>query len=290
MRLSIIQMSPGADRATNIAEAGRLIDAAVAADRPDMVALPEVWNCLGGTRATKFAQSETLPADIADAVPGSAVHFLRTTARRHGIHLHGGSILERVGAEGGTDQHLFNTSLAIGPDGTLLARYRKIHLFDITTPDGTGYRESAMFSAGSDIVTYQANGLPIGCAICYDLRFAELFIALCGAGAEVIMLPSAFTLQTGKDHWEPLLRARAIETQSWLAAPATTGAHDDGHGNRRDTWGHAMIIDPWGQVVAQCSDGPGFVTARIEPGRAARIRRDMPVHAHRRLALPGRPA
>ena len=288
MRLSIIQMSPGADRAANIAEAARLIDAAVAADRPDIVALPEVWSCLGGTRATKFAQSETLPADIADAAPGSAAHFLRVTARRHGIYLHGGSILERVGAE--PEQALFNTSLAFGPDGGLLARYRKIHLFDITTPDGTGYRESATFGAGSQIVTYRAGGLPIGCAICYDLRFAELFIALADAGAELIMLPSAFTLQTGKDHWEPLLRARAIETQSWLAAPATTGVHDDGHGGRRQTWGHAMIIDPWGQVVAQCSDGPGFVSARIEPGRAARIRRDMPVRDHRRLALPGRSA
>ena len=289
MRLSIIQMSPGADRAANIAEAGRLIDAAVAADRPDMVALPEVWSCLGGTRATKFAQSEVLPADLGDAEPGGAAQFLRATARRHGIHVHGGSILERADGSGG-EPRLFNTSLAFGPDGALLARYRKIHLFDITTPDGTGYRESATFAAGCEPVTYQAGGVRIGCAICYDLRFAELFIALAGAGAELIMLPSAFTLQTGKDHWEPLLRARAIETQSWLAAAAATGRHDDGHGNRRDTWGHSMIVDPWGQIVAQCSDGPGFVTARIEPDRVARVRRDMPVRDHRRLALPGRSA
>jgi len=124
----------------------------------------------------------------------------------------------------------------------------------------------------------------VGAAICYDLRFPELFAALRRAGAELIMLPSAFTLQTGKDHWEPLLRARAIETQCWFAAAATWGKHLEGsRGEPRFTYGHSLVCDPWGQVVAQVSDGTGWATARIEPAITARVRRDMPVETHRRL-------
>lgn len=274
MRVTVVQMSPGQDKAANIAEAGRLIELAMD-DRPDLVALPEVWSCLGGTRETKFAQAETLPAP--GAAGGAAYEFLRRTAIRHGVHLHGGSIIER---DGGT---LFNTSLAFAPDGREVARYRKIHLFDIVTPDGLVYGESSSFGAGTELVTWQADNVTVGCAICYDLRFAELFLALRAAGAELIMLPAAFTLQTGKDHWDVLLRARAIETQSWIAAPATCGPHQDAAGATRFTWGHAMLVDPWGQVVAACSDGPGWATARIDTAYLAKIRADMPVEAHRRL-------
>jgi len=280
MRITAIQMSPGADRAANIALAGALIAQAVAADRPDMIVLPEVWSCLGGNRAAKFAAADIIPADIEALAPGSAAHFLRATARRHGIFIHGGSIVEADPTA--APDRVFNTTLAFAPDGALLARYRKIHMFDITTPDGTGYRESALFAAGDQVVTYLAGELRVGCAICYDLRFPALFTALRAAGAELIMLPSAFTLQTGKDHWEPLLRARAIETQCWLAAPATIGRHDGPRGEPRLTWGHSMIIDPWGDIVAHCSDGPGFTTARIDRGLTARLRRDMPVMQHRR--------
>jgi len=275
MRVTVLQMSPGQDKAANIAAADRLVADAVAADRPDMVALPEVWSCLGGNRETKFAQAEPLP--VPGNPGGPAYEFLQSAAIRHAIHVHGGSIIERDG------DRLFNTTLAFAPDGREVARYRKIHLFDIVTPDGTGYRESATFGAGEAVVTYQAGGIRVGCAICYDLRFAELFLALRRAGAELIMLPAAFTLQTGKDHWEVLLRARAIETQCWFAAPATTGMHREASGEPRFTWGNSMQVDPWGAVVARASDGPGWASARIDPAITQRVRADMPVQAHRRL-------
>ncbi len=275
MRVSVIQMSPGAAKEANIAAAGALMEAAVRADRPDLVSLPEMWTCLGGDRAAKFAAAETLPAP-GDTGEG-AYEFLRGFAVRHNIHVHGGSIGESAG------NRLFNTSLVFGPDGRELARYRKIHLFDITTPDGQGYRESAMYGAGDEVVTCEVAGVKTGLAICYDLRFAELFLALRQQGAELIMLPAAFTLQTGKDHWEILLRARAIETQCWVAASACTGAHLHGDGETRFTYGHSLIADPWGHVVAKASDGPGWASAAIDRVLLERTRANMPVLEHRRL-------
>jgi nitrilase len=279
MRVTVVQMNQGSDKAENIAQAGRLLQAALAADKPDIVSLPEVWTCLGGDRAQKVSQAEELPAKGSNQQGGPAYEFLREVARRDRVHVHGGSLIERAG------ETLFNTTVAFDPNGTEIARYRKIHLFDIVTPDGAGYRESATFGAGDEVVTYQANGVTVGCAICYDLRFAELFLALRRAGAELIFLPAAFTLLTGKDHWETLIRARAIETQCWMAAPAAWGRYLEGSsGEPRYTYGHALIADPWGHVLAKVSDGPGWATARIDPAFTARVRRDMPVMEHRRLA------
>lgn len=277
MRVSVIQMSPSQDRAGNIAEAGRLIEAAVAADRPDLVSLPEVWTCLGGTRATKFEQAEALPEPGAPDSAGPAYSFLRDTARRRGLFVHGGSIIERAG------ETLYNTTLVFDPAGTEIGRYRKIHLFDIVTPDGASYRESATFGAGDQVVTCRAGEITLGLAICYDLRFGELFLALRRAGADLILLPANFTLQTGKDHWEPLLRARAIETQCWVAASASWGRHVDARGEDRYTYGHSLVCDPWGHVVARASDGIGWATARIDPALTRRVRQDMPVLDHRTL-------
>jgi nitrilase len=276
MRVSVVQMSPGSEKAQNIAQADKLIEAAVAAGRPDLVALPEIWTCLGGDRETKFGAAEALPAPGEKG--GAAYEFLRGIAMRHGIHVHGGSIGEAA------EDKLFNTTLVFNPDGREIARYRKIHLFDITTPDGQGYKESATYGAGSDIVTFEAGGLKVGLAICYDLRFFELFLALRRAGVDLILLPAAFTLQTGKDHWEVLLRARAIETQTWFAAPACTGAYREGNGEMRFTYGQSMIVDPWGLVVARASDGPGFASAVVDRAFSARVRANMPVLDHRRLA------
>ena len=279
MRVSVVQMNPGADKAENIAQARRLLDAAIAADRPDLVSLPEVWTCLGGSREGKLAQAEDLPARGSNAPGGAAYEFLRGIARSARIHVHGGSMQERAGPD-----RLFNTTVVFDPDGTEIARYRKIHLFDITTPDGIGFRESSLYDSGDETVTFRAGDVTVGAAICYDLRFSELFARLRQDGAELIMLPSAFTLQTGKDHWEPLLRARAIETQCWFAAAATWGKHLEGaRGESRFTYGHSLVADPWGQVVAQVSDGTGWATARIDPALTARVRRDMPVETHRKL-------
>ncbi len=278
MRLSVLQMNAGTDKAENIRQAGRLIDEAASADRPDIVTLPEMWTCLGGDRGAKMAQAEELPIPGSNAPGGEAYEFLRSRARAHAIHVHGGSLAERVG------DRLFNTTVVFGPDGQERARYRKIHLFDITAPDGAGYRESATYGAGQDVVTLQVGDTTVGLAICYDLRFGELFLALRRAGADLLFLPSAFTVATGRDHWEPLIRARAIETQCWVAAAATWGRHHDGRGEPRFTFGHSMIVDPWGCVTAQVSDGIGWATARIDPALTARVRRDMPILEHRRLA------
>ena len=278
MRVTVVQMNPGSDKAENIVQAGRLIEAALEADRPDIISLPEVWTCLGGDRAQKISQAEELPAKGSNQPGGPAYECLRGVARRERVHVHGGSLIERAG------ETLFNSTVVFDPNGTEIARYRKIHLFDIVTPDGAGYRESATFGAGDEVVTYKANGTTVGCAICYDLRFPELFLALRRAGAELIFLPAAFTLLTGKDHWETLIRARAIETQCWMAAPAAWGRYLEGSsGEPRFVYGHALIADPWGHVVAKVSDGPGWATARIDPGLTARVRRDMPVLEHRRL-------
>src|ERR1700757_4596584 len=256
MRAAVIQMSPTAEKAQNIAQARGLIEGLVAEQKVDLVALPEIWTCLGGTRAHKFSQAEALPQPGGQG--GEAYEFLRGIAQTHNIHVHGGSIGELVG------DRLYNTTLVFSPAGAELARYRKIHLFDITTPDGQGYRESATYGGGSEVVTCLVGETRVGLAICYDLRFPELFLALRRAGADIIVLPAAFTLQTGKDHWEVLLRARAIETQCYIVAPACTGAHQEGGGETRYTYGHSLIADPWGHVVAKVSDGLGWAAASID--------------------------
>ena len=275
MRVSVIQMNQGSDKAANLAQAQRLIEAAVEADRPALVSLPETWTNLGGGRDSRRAAAEVLPAP--GGTGGAAYEMLRGLARRHGITVHGGSIIE----DGG--EKLFNTTLVFGPDGAEIARYRKIHLFDITAPDGTGYRESALYGAGRDLALFEAGGIRFGCTICYDMRFPELYVALRRMGAEAILVPSNFTLQTGKDHWEALLRARAIDTQCWILAAASYGTYEE-RGATRSVYGHSLVADPWGHVVARCSDGTGWATARLDPALTARVRRDMPVLAHRKLA------
>jgi predicted amidohydrolase len=278
MRAAIIQFEAGGDRAQNIAAAGHLIAGAVAAESPTLVSLPEMWTCLGGDRVTKLSQAEILPAPGAVPAPGTAYAFLQNVARTHGITVHGGSIGEREG------DALFNTTIVFAADGTELARYRKIHLFDVTTPSGQGYRESALFGAGDQVVTADAEDCRLGLTICYDLRFPELFLSLRRQGAQVIFVPSAFTAETGRDHWEVLLRARAIDTQCWIVAAATTGNHADARGQPRTTWGHSMIVDPWGIVQARLDAEPGYAAASLDFAQLARVRDAMPVLQHRRLA------
>jgi nitrilase len=274
MRVSVLQMNQGSDKAANLAQAERLIGAA-AGDGAAMVSLPETWTNLGGGREARARAAEALPAP--GGAGGEAYEFLRAMARKHRLHVHGGSIIERG------DAKLFNTTLVFDPDGAEVARYRKIHLFDITGPDGTGYRESALYGGGETLATFSAGGTAFGLSICYDVRFPEQYLALRRAGAEAVFVPSNFTLMTGKDHWEVLLRARAIESQCWVIAAASWGAYEE-RGAQRQVYGHSMIVDPWGHVVARCSDGVGIATARLDPAVTARVRRDMPVLEHRRLA------
>ena len=269
VKVSLIQMNSVSDKPANIAAARALIDEAVATEKPDWIALPECFDFLGGRREDKLAAAEV----IGD---GPAYEAMANLAARHGVFIHAGSMLERVPGE----ERLHNTTVVFGRTGREVARYRKIHMFDIETPDGVSYRESNSFKPGEAVVTYDCEGVTVGCAICYDLRFPYLFAALAAKGAQMIALPSAFTLQTGKDHWEVLCRARAIETQTWFAAPAQCGAHRVG-GDARHTYGHSMVIDPWGHVTARASDGPGVASARLDVARVARVRQQMPVQSHK---------
>ena len=279
MRVSVIQMSPADDSVANLADARRLVTEAVQADRSDLVVLPETWSCLGGSREAKLAAAITLPGGDAGAADEGLYAGLQRLAREQNVVLHCGSIGERVG------DRLFNTSLVFDRSGREIARYRKIHLFDATTPIGTGYRESDLYGRGEEVVLFDVGDARVGCAICYDLRFFGLFSALRDRGADLVILPAAFTAETGEAHWEPLIRARAIETQCWFAAAATTGRHHDGQGQARFTHGHSMIVDPWGTVVAAASRGTGWVTAILDQTRTATIRRDMPVWEHRRVGI-----
>jgi nitrilase len=278
MRVSVIQMNQGSDKAANLDQARRLMEAAIAADRPHLVSLPETWTNLGGGRDARMNAAELLPEP--GGTGGAAYEMLRGIARGAGIHVHGGSLIEQGP---GDEAKLFNTTLVFDPEGREIARYRKIHLFDITGPDGTGYRESALYGAGDSLETFEAGGIRFGCTICYDMRFPEQYLALRRAGAEAILVPSNFTLMTGKDHWEVLLRARAIESQCWIVAAASHGSYEE-RGATRQVYGHSLIADPWGHVIARASDGTGWATARLDRALLERVRRDMPVLEHRRLA------
>jgi deaminated glutathione amidase len=270
MKVSLIQMNSVSDKAANLAAARALIEQAVAEEGPDWICLPEVWDYIGGNRRSKMEAAEVIPG-------GPAYSLMQELAKKHRVFIHAGSILEKIE---GDDERIHNTTVAFDRDGKEIARYRKIHMFDITAPDGTPYRESAAFKPGDEVVTYDCEGVTVGCAICYDIRFPYLFQALADKGAELIALPSAFTQQTGKDHWEVLCRARAIETETYFVAAAQTGPHTAGN-ETRHTYGHSLVADPWGHVVAKASDGVGVVSTRIDRKRVEKVRSMIPVAQHR---------
>jgi nitrilase len=277
MKVSLIQMNSVNDKLANLAAARALIERAIGEDRPDWICLPEVFDFIGGTRDEKFAAAEVLPG-------GPAYSMMRTLAKTHSVFIHAGSILEKIPGE----DRIANTTVAFDRNGNEIARYQKIHLFDITTPDGQEYRESATIKPGDSVVTYDCEGVTVGCAICYDLRFPELFQVLADHGAEMIALPAAFTLQTGKDHWEVLCRARAIETETYFCAAAQTGSHVQGN-ETRITYGHSLVVDPWGLVVAKASDGVGIVSTRIDRQRVGKVRNLIPVARHKVSLADRRP-
>lgn len=265
LRISVIQMNSGADREANLAQAARLMEAAIDADRPRLIFLPEYFDFYGGEQEGKLAKAETLGAS-------STLAFLSTFARRHGVWIHAGSIIERVI----DDPRVYNTSLVVDSAGELRATYRKIHLFDITAPDGTHYNESATVRAGDRLAIYEIDGFRVGCTICFDVRFAEMFVALAGAQADVLAIPAAFAMNTGKDHWDILLRARAIECQTYVAAAAQVGAHVS-NGQTRSTFGNSLVCDPWGLVISRASDGPGFTSAAVARSQISRVRSLVPM-------------
>lgn len=271
LKVSLIQTNAVDDRARNLQQALELMAQALRIDQPDLLVLPENFDFYGGVAGAKQKQAQAAPG-------GEAYAAMQRFAREHGVWVHAGSLAEKID----NDDHVYNTTVVFNRQGEEVARYRKIHLFDIVSPDGIKYEESATIKAGDQIVTYDLEGFKVGCAICYDIRFAELFAALVNQGAEVIVLPAAFAMGTGKDHWEVLCRARAIETQTWFVAPGQTGTHVAA-GVTRQTYGHSLVCDPWGHVVARASDGIGFVTARLTRQALNHARGLIPMQSHRRI-------
>jgi len=260
-------MRAGPDPERNLETARQLVERA-AREGAELVALPELFGWSGPSAAER---------DNAETVPGPTTELAADLARAHGIHIVVGSVLERS-----TDdpERCFNTCAIVGPDGTLLAAYRKVHLFDVDIANGPTVAESRTRAAGSQTVCIDTALGRIGLAICYDLRFPELFRRLADAGAEIVVMPSAFTAKTGAAHWMPLIRARAIENQCYFVAPNQHGATSHGF----SSYGHSTIVDPWGEVLAEAgSEGPDIVTARLDADRLTRVRADLPSLTHRRL-------
>ena len=267
-RVAAIQMASGPNVAGNLEDAARLVADAVA-DGAVVVGLPENFGLIGQSERTKLEHAET------DGT-GPQQDFLANTAARHGIWLIGGTV--PIATPGG--DRVRQRLLVNDPDGRRVAQYDKLHLFDVTLDNGETYRESSTIEPGEGVATVDTPAGRVGLTICYDLRFPELYRQQLSAGAEIFCVPSAFTRATGRAHWEVLLRARSIENLAWTLAPAQGGYHV----NKRETWGHTMIVDAWGTVVAERANGNGFVSADVDRERLARTRRQFPAVGHRRLA------
>ncbi len=266
LRVACVQMRSTDSKADNLETAERLV-ARAAATGADVVLLPEKWNAIG-------------PPDVfrANAEPldgGETVAALSDWAARHGITIVGGSITERRDGH----EKLSNTCVVLGTEGELVAVYRKIHLFDVEV-GGQTYRESETEEPGDEVVGTEVEGWSVGLTICYDVRFPELYRILALEGAELFTVPAAFTLATGKDHWELLLRARAVENGCFVAAANAWGSHS---GNRA-TYGRSMIVDPWGVVLATAPDEDTVISAEIDRAAIQRVRESVPSLANRQPA------
>ncbi len=259
-----IQMNSLPDLSKNLAQAEELIDLAVR-QGAELIGLPENFSFLGDEDA-KLAQSETIAQE--------SEKFIKTMAQRFQVSILGGGFPVPV-----EEGKVYNTALLVDQSGQEVARYQKVHLFDVNLPDGNTYQESQTVVAGLRVPpVYPSKELGnIGISVCYDVRFPELYRQLSQMGAEVLFIPAAFTAYTGKDHWQVLLQARAIENTCYVIAPAQTGRHN----SIRQSHGHAMIIDPWGVILADAGDDPGMAIAAIEPARLEQVRRQMPSLHHR---------
>jgi deaminated glutathione amidase len=264
MRAAAVQLNATPDKARNLESADRLVRRA-AADGAQLVVLPEKWSVLG--------RGSDLRAG-AEPLDGPAVTWACAIARELGLELVAGSVSERVDGE----EKLRNTSLHIGPDGEIKAAYRKVHMFDVEV-DGTVYRESEHEQPGDEVVlSATADGVRLGLTVCYDVRFPELYRILAVRGAQVLTIPAAFTVPTTRDHWEVLVRARAIEDQCFVIAPNQVGEHAEG----LRSGGRSMIVDPWGLVLAQAADTETVITADLDLEAQAAIRAKLPSLANRR--------
>lgn len=269
LRIAAAQLNSHDDVAANLA-AVRTVVAEARAAGCGCVVLPENFAFMGGTDEERRAAAERIDGG------GPIMTSLREFARANDIVIVGGGFPEQT--DDPARPH--NTCVVVGRDGAVVSAYRKIHLFDVDVADGQTYRESAAVTPGSEPVVTDIGGLRVGLSVCYDLRFPELYRLLAQQGAEVLLVPAAFTLMTGKDHWHTLLRARAIENQCYVVAAAQWGKHPKG----RMTYGKSLIVDPWGDVVAQSEEGaPRIAVATLRRARVTNVRSAMPCASHRRL-------
>ncbi len=259
-----VQMLASSDKKANVEEAENRVRHAES-EGAQLVVLPEVFNWRGPLRQCTAAES----------IPGPTSNHMANLARELGLYILAGSMLEAVGDR----NKAYNTSLLFNPQGSLLAKYRKIHLFDVDVTDGVTVLESEARIPGEEVAVAETEYCPVGLTICYDLRFPELYRRLVERGAQIIFVPSAFTAFTGQAHWEPLLRARAIENQVYIIAPDQVGNAADSI----DTHGHSMIVDPWGRVLAEASSkGPEVIFAELDLGYLAKVRSELPALSHRK--------
>jgi predicted amidohydrolase len=235
--------------------------------KADIACLPEVWPCQGTAQQVRAA---------AEPVPGARTEALAEMARRHGMWLHGGSVLEL------DEDRVFNTSVLFDSSGELVATYRKIHLFDADPPGAVPSRESVVYSAGDQVVTAETEFGRVGLSICYDVRFPELYRTLAVQGATIFFVPAAFRYETGVDHWDVLLRARAIEDQAFVIAAAQWGSWGPQDKERRN-FGNSLVADPWGRVIARAPNGVGVTLAELDLAEVSRVREILPALQHRRL-------
>jgi len=268
LRVAAVQLQSQDDVAQNLAECARLV-ASAARDGAKLVVLPENFAYFGANEPKqKLAERLSDPS-------GPIQRALSEMARQSGAFLVAGGF-----PESSEDfRRPFNSALVFGTDGGLVGAYRKIHLFDVALQDGTVLAESADTTPGDSLLTFDIGRFRVGVSICYDLRFPELYRGLVSRGANVLLVPAAFTVHTGKDHWHTLLRARAIESQAYVIAAAQWGKHPRG----RTTYGHSLVVDPWGSVVAEASDRVGVVGATLDLSYLEQVRAAVPCLEHRRL-------
>ncbi len=264
-RAACVQMRSGVDRARNISAAVELIEQA-AQKGAHFVATPEMTNVVDRNAAR-------LAGSLPEGEPPDELGAFSAVAADNGLWLLIGSLAVKRAANDPGGGRLVNRSFLFGPDGEIAARYDKIHMFDVDLDNGESWRESRIYEAGTKAIVAQTPLAAFGLSICYDVRFARLYRALARAGAEALCVPAAFTRQTGRAHWKTLLSARAIECGAFVIAPAQGGVHEDG----RETFGHSLIISPWGEVLAEArGDEPGVILAQIDPAAVTKARAQIP--------------
>ena len=269
MKIAACQMVSTPDVGRNLEAAARLVRQAAQAGA-GWVALPEYFCLMGRRDDEKLAIAETAGLDAG----GPIQNFLSALAREHGVWLVGGTLPVRAAVA----ERVLNRCGVYAPDGSQATHYDKVHLFAFDN-GRESYDEARTLTPGNEPVALQAGALRVGLSIYYDLRFPELYRALMAPPCDVICVPAAFTYTTGRAHWELLLRARAVENQCYVLASAQGGSHENG----RRTWGHSMVVDPWGEVLACCEEGEGVAIAEVDPARMAQVRQQLPALAHRRL-------